>query len=91
MNEYVPEIYNNEDVKFLVLDIWRNRFDGTHGWTELEEGRYLTVEPMESDGEDYVLIQTTDKLDYLGYAFGNIFSFEMLFENEIEALKNPTA
>ena len=85
-NQYVPYITDNEEVKELIFHVWENKEDGTHAWKHVTEG-YVTIEPENDGDEDYILVQIVDKIDFLGYPFGNVYGFEILYEDEIEKLK----
>lgn len=85
-NQYVPYITDNEEVKELIFHVWENKEEGVHAWKPVIEG-YVTIEAGELEGEDYLIIQVTDEIDFLGYPCGVAYAFETLFEDEIEKLK----
>lgn len=85
-NQYVPYITDNEEVKELILEVWEHKDEGMHAWKQVTEG-YVTIESENDGDEDFILVQIVDKIDFLGYPFGNVYGFDILYEDEIEKLK----
>ncbi len=85
MYTYIEYLQTNEEVKELVHHVWENREDGVHAWKPVVEG-YVTIEPFESEDGDYLLVELVDKIDSLGYAFGNVLNFDILYEEDVEQI-----
>ena len=61
----------------LAKKVWAGREEGRHGWKK-HYSRFITIEPMRDECGDYLLVTLTNKVDDLGYCFGNVFDTEIL-------------
>lgn len=84
MSEDVCMKYSKNE-RDLILHCWNKRESGTHGWIP-RKNMWLTIEPFEDSGEDFLTVCVTDKVDSMGYAFGNVYAYENLFEDDIREM-----
>lgn len=81
--------YKKEE-KALFIQVWDDREHGRHGWTPRGEN-WLTVEPIEDDGDDLLHVVLTNHIDDLGYPFGTVLNFDYIDEKKIEKWRKENA
>ena len=85
MHVYIDYLKTNEEVKELAKYVWENKEEGVHAWKPVVEG-FVTIEAIGDEEGDYLLVQLVDKVDSLGYPFGNVLNFDILYEDEVNEL-----
>ena len=67
----------------LAKKVWKGRNEGLHGWKK-HYNNFITIEPMQDECGDFLFVTLTDKVDDLGYCFGNVFDTEILDREDLE-------
>lgn len=71
-------------MKKMVKHVWENRNDGVHAFYPTYHN-YITIECLTDGDMDYIEVCSTDRIDDLGYIFGNVL--DVIYFNE-EEIKN---
>lgn len=66
----------------LAKKVWENKEDGCHAWYKYYNN-YICLEVFSEENESYILVTLTDKIDFLGYHFGETIDFIFLNENDL--------
>lgn len=67
----------------LAEHVWKYRDVGMHGWYKYYNN-YVTIECIEADGQEYIEVLLVDKIDSLGYPFGNVLDEMEFYASDFE-------
>lgn len=65
-----------------VKDVWNGRSEGTHGWVKVGR-KWITIEPEEEDGVDYLNVALVKEIDSLGYPWSKFINYCTLDDPQI--------
>src|SRR5690554_4093311 len=66
----------------LVKEVWEKRKDGTHGFFPYRD-KFIAIEPEYNSNKEFLSVIVCEKLDYGGYAYGQYYNYNDLYEDDI--------
>jgi hypothetical protein len=72
-----------QEFKQLIHTCWGARNEGCHAWMPYE-GNWITIEPVEADGEDLLEVCLSTEVDMLGYPYGECIRVEGVYEEGLD-------
>lgn len=72
-----------QEFKQLISDCWNDRNEGRHAW--MAYGDYwITIEPVEADGEDLLEVCLSTDVDMLGYPYGECIRMDSVYAEGLD-------
>ena len=91
------KIHYTAALRRQILNVWERNFgddagpgDGTHAWIRQGGSNWVTVEAEDSEAEPVVIVSLVSKVDALGYPMGELFTSDILHQEEINEIAAHT-